>query len=327
MIADFSSFIELVAAIYLTISLDDLLLRRFWTPDYAKKLEREFDGIVIPQIAKRPTLQRAKELSSKEDARSRKRGALMFSLTVILLVAIGFEPTLGIKECFQAIAYCTVLIMVVILYTLDELFLRSWWAVIISVGLLLLLFIVFLFWLPCYAFYELWSSGAINRAVFYVKPLMVFVLLSPILWQILRNWIYSRYYLPYIVDLVTQKANEYNKAMTINPKQGHKISEVAKPYLDVIGYAIAANEEDRLIKPFLDILVAELSDIKYVPLLPELVWYSYKTYRKKHPHTHTLARYYKQYYAQQPLPKIESFCNSNGIDYDAFRNYHLKHSK
>ena len=37
MIDDFSSFIELVAAIYLTISLDDLLLRRFLDPRLCKE--------------------------------------------------------------------------------------------------------------------------------------------------------------------------------------------------------------------------------------------------------------------------------------------------
>lgn len=53
MISDFSSLIELFAAIYLTISLDDLLLRRFWTPDYKKKLESEFEKIKMPEMAKK----------------------------------------------------------------------------------------------------------------------------------------------------------------------------------------------------------------------------------------------------------------------------------
>ena len=48
MISNFSSLIELFAAICLTISLDDLLLRRFWTPDYEDKVKKEFANIMMP---------------------------------------------------------------------------------------------------------------------------------------------------------------------------------------------------------------------------------------------------------------------------------------
>ena len=66
MISDFSSLIELFAAIYLTISLDDLLLRRFWTPDYKKKLESEFEKIKMPEMAKKTIIKRTEDYSSYE---------------------------------------------------------------------------------------------------------------------------------------------------------------------------------------------------------------------------------------------------------------------
>ncbi len=328
MISEFASFIELFAAIYLTISLDDLLLRRFWTPDYAKRLERGLESISIPNLAKRPTLSSAVASSKKEENRSRKRGALMFALMVLLLIIIGYEETISqIGQIGQAFLYLSLFVLTLIIYVFDFFFLRKWLGVLCAVIFLSLFVIIVCCFLPSVSFYKAIANRESPLLVSYAKASLVFTLVFPVFWQLLRNRIYTHYYLSYILGEVNDKANEYNNALMFDTKKGHKMSKVATPYLDVTGQAIASGDGDRPIKPFLDVLLGELSRIVYVPSLFPLLKYSYKTFRDGHYPKRKLKKYYKEYTSRNPLPKMEKFCEEKGIDYNAFHDFHIRRIK
>lgn len=326
MIANFSSLIELFAAIYLTISLDDLLLRRFWTPDYEKKVTEEFEKIKMPDLAKRPTIQNAAQLSVDVEKRSRKRGGLMFGLTVSLLIIIGFEEYFVSLDLFCRASLLLLLISgISLVYIFDYFFLKSWWSL-LWVTLLMPLFIgVIAFVLPhfsiCAKMNESDSGGSL---VIVVKIVLVLALILPVVWQLFRNWMYTRYYLQYIIDQTSVKAKEYYMALRCDPSKGHKMSEIAQPYLNAVGKAVAAGNGDRPIKPFLDILQKELSKIEYVPTLYPLLKYSSQSYKKKHLSRRRLKKLYTKYKCYPKLPSMEKFCEDEKINYEAFKAYHLE---
>lgn len=328
MISGFASFIELFSAIYLTISLDDLLLRRFWTPDYAKRLELGLRSITMPELVKRPTVTAAADSSKREESRSRKRGMLLFALTVQLLIIIGCEDTLlNIGQIGLSCLYCLLFLLTLIFYVFDDLFLKTWKRVLLSVVFLSMFIVFYCYFLPLIGLYKPYIDERIPLMNTVAKVAMIFTLLTPVLWQLIRNRIYTHYYLLYILNVVNEKAKEYSEALAFDTKKGHKMSDVAKPYLDVTGQAIASGDEDRSIKPFLDVLQRELSSITYVPSLLLLVKYSYKTYAESHYSKHKLDRLYKLYMSKKPLPKMEKFCEEEGIDYNALHGYHLRKLK
>ena len=325
MISNFSSLIELFAAIYLTISLDDLLLRRFWTPDYEDKVKKEFANIKMPEIAKRPTYNSTGEYSTIEDGRSRKRGGLMFGYSMILLIIVGFEDYFKpLGDLGQAGLLILFIGAVLVVYLFDGFFLKSWWGVLratiwipVSIGLI----VVVLSQLECYKPLAQEKYGCL---VLIAQILLVIALILPVIWQLIRNWLYTRYYLNYVTDQAREKAADYNAALACDPKKGHKVADVASVYHDAIVQAVAAGDGDRIITPFLDILKAELRQIEYVPSLLPLLRYSWNYNKKHNPSERKLKKLYKQHKDCTPIPKMEKFCKDNDIDLAVFRAYHQK---
>ena len=45
MVADYSSFLEFVGAVYFTMSLSEYLTSKIWSPEDAKKFDRALDGL------------------------------------------------------------------------------------------------------------------------------------------------------------------------------------------------------------------------------------------------------------------------------------------
>ena len=317
MIAEFSSLIELSAALYLTISLDDLLLKRFWTPDYGAQVQNEFKKIQMPNIAKRATIDNANNLSTIEDNRSRKRGGLLFSLTVILLIISGFEEQIrGDVDAISASVEGTMICMFLLVYAFDNLFIRNWWHVLLFAlfipGSCLIIGQGVIALSPGFIA-SLESTEFDEKAL---RTVMLIALLAPVLWQLLRNWVYSKYYLQYIIGETKKKAGDYDAAIKCD---GHNLTDIAPQYLNVVGDTFAAGDRDRPITPFLNVLQDELSGIEYVPSIIPLIRYSFNLYKKPRLPKRKFEQYYVEYSQMQHPPKLEVFCRQRGIDYKSFR--------
>lgn len=325
MISDFSSLIELFAAIYLTITVDDLLFRRFWTPDYAKKLDKEMEKIKMPALAKRSTIEKTTILSSLEERRSRKRGAIMFGLSVILLIVIGFENYFApLGDIGRSGLLSLLVLFVLIIYFFDDCLLKSWWSVLTSVVVVPLLIGLVAIFLPLLAGYEDRAKESHEGYVLLARMFLVVALILPVLWQLFRNWIYTGYYLTYIIEQTKDKAKDYNDALRYDHTKGQKVKDVATEYHDAVLQVVAAGSGDRPITSFLEILKENLAKIEYVPTLIPLLKYSYRSYKKKHISKRRLKNLYDRYKTILPAPKMEKFCEDEGISFEKFKAYHLK---
>ncbi|MBR6746991.1 MAG: hypothetical protein IKL83_06405 [Muribaculaceae bacterium] len=319
MIGSLSSFIELFAAIYLTITLDDLLLKRFWTPDYALEMEKAISGIKLPTIAKNDVLKMSKSVLQDEDKRSRRRGGIMFYSAVLMLILIGFES--GTEE-FSNIEVVTLILyslFISIVYIFDEVFLKSTSRVIISIMASTILAI---------------SSGVsvvccdklvtvliiVPKIRNVVKFIIVAFLVLPVLWQLLRNRIYTRFYLSYIVYIIDKKAREYKYAVEYNKSKGSQMSLVAQPYMDVVADNIAASDRDRTITPFFNILKAQLLSVDYSPNIPNLIKSSILIHRRYYPSKRTLDRLCKKYNTLSNT-SIKDFCEKHNVDINVFKKH------
>lgn len=321
MISAFSSYIELFAAIYLTISLDDLLLKRFWTPDYESKMSKALKSIKMPGVALSSILQQTKSLSRIEEARSRKRGVLMFGLTVWLLILSGFEEKLlMVGQNGEAIILIALSILTLIAFGFDDRFLKTGWSVIIVT--LLIPFIVSLIFLSSRRceFICMFYSRADIVLVFSAQLLLLFSLLLPVVWQLFRNWLYTRSYIQYIVDETSMRAKEYRYALSYQ-KGTHQMTKVAKPYMNIVADSLGDNWQDLQITSLINTLKSELSKIVFVPRMLVLLRCLHERKRKYHPGKHRLNRLVKEYENQNTKNRIDQFCQEHNIDTAAFKAY------
>jgi len=321
--SDLSSYIELFAAVYLTISLDDMLLKRFWTPDYEKEMEQAFKRINLPDVAKGKAFARASSLSSIEESRSRKRGVIMFSLSVLLLIFIGLEdciPFLKNETGYICVLILTFLYSVVFL--LDELFLKTGSRVFVVAFCTPVVCSLLIYALVSDARLELMlQSGLSINWELVSKCFVIIALLMPVLWQLFRNWLYTRFYLLYIVEQTAMKAKDYNYAINYNQKKGDKMSLVAKPYADFVAETIAQGDQDRQITPFMNTLMDELESVDYLPVLSSLIYQSYLMHRKHYPSVARLKKLSKQYDALRKKVPLEEFCKKHNVEDYRLREY------
>ena len=92
MISQFSSFIEFLAAIYVSMSLDNDFCKRFWTPDFFKEIDNVFGDFQIENKLVYDKIKGSiKDKSENIQNSSLKRGGFMLGFCVFLLIYIGFE--------------------------------------------------------------------------------------------------------------------------------------------------------------------------------------------------------------------------------------------
>lgn len=321
MIGNLSSFIELLAAIYLTVVLDDLLFKRFWTPDYEQELKVALDKIDLPTIAKTEIFKRAKLISNLEDRRSRKRGGIIFFFAMLMLVFIGFENFNFFRNTnLESVLISIFAVIVLLVYIFDSCFLKN---VIWVAGLLLISpILVFI----CYIATA--NIIIIDRLSHYfisweiaANIIVVVLLVSPIVWQLFRNWMYTRFYLQYIIYIANQKAEEYNYAINYDHAKGSKMDLVAPPYVNHVAESIASHEQDRAITPFIRVLKQELFAINYVPNIYDLVKSSVHIWRKHNPSKTKLKRLCREYERMKHKPNLEMYCKQNNIDVNILKKY------
>lgn len=325
MIGELSSFIELFAAVYLTISLDDLLLKRFWTPDYKNKMEESFKQIKMPELAKKQSLKNTEGISALEETRSRKRGIILFCFSVSLLILIGLESGLSIKgKNYESVGIVLAAFLYLCVFTFDGFCLKTGWRVLIfglSVPVLAILCLVLLGRKVEMSAY-LDSSSDVWFT--YAKIIIILTLVTPVLWQLFRNWIYTRYYLLYVVEQTTMKAEEYDYAVNFNTQKGDKMTMVAKPYMDHVAISISQNDQDRDITPLLSTFLNELANVNYIPSIIPLMKSSFLMHKKYFPSKWRLRRLQTKYDSlgkSSKKPSLELFCKENGVSLSLFKEY------
>lgn len=206
----------------------------------------------------------------------------------------------------------------------DGFFLKSWWAVLRIITVISAFTGIVAVVLLQLKGYEPYAEEEHKMLVLAAQVLMVLALVLPVIWQLIRNWLYTRYYLNYIVDQTREKAADYNAALTCDPKKGDKVKSVNQVYHDAIVQAVVAGNGDRVITPFLQVLESELKQIEFIPSLVPLLKYSWRYNSFHYPSKRRLKRLYKEYKRCNPAPKMEKFCKDHDVDTIAFRSYHQK---
>lgn len=255
MFGNFSSFIEFLAAVYVSMTLNNDICRRFWTPNYTSKFREAlnsynfegsskfFDGIVEDVDNHHKHI---------EDL-SQKKGAIMLVLCIVALIIIGFEESLDINGL--AVGFYISSFLSIITLTFSNFFLKKWrWVVCSISGILLFSFLGYSFST------ELISYTQHLKFLFEIRRIvLVIFLLIPIIYQLFINWLHSSIYNRHLNAIFSKEYDDYAKAKS--GLANHNVALVSRDYREAIGSSLIRKDEQDSVNVLADVLKSRLSGI------------------------------------------------------------------
>lgn len=280
MISQFSSLIEFLAAIYVSMSLDNDFCKSFWTPDFFKEIDNVFDDFQIENKFVYDKIKGSIKVKSENIQNSSlKRGGFMLGFCVFLLIYIGFEDGTKCSDPYYNLPISIICLAVFLITSfLYKYVFKNWRFVVYLLTFIIIGFFFLKYHLPQ-------STGAIQSLsesqVYFLSVLQysmpylgigifIFCALFPILHQVLTNWVYSRAYKEYL----TQKIN-FEIKLYKDSKRGieeHNRNIVAKVYYDAFNESYFSSNSDRDITVLNDVLYKRLMKIT-VPSIMLLLLY------------------------------------------------------
>ena len=345
MAGDLGIFIQFLAAIYVTISWDNLMFHRFWSPDYYTLVNRQL-SVISKEFSSNKLGQLRNQIKEKEgflESKSRKRGVFMLLLSLTMMVYIGFENPLPVN--YSSIDLQIHNLPIVVLFILSGVILitshwtlHTWKNTIVCFLVILILFIVSLYycsdiplikdaWNPCY----------------YAKPMMVVVFILPILYQLYVNWLYSKAYVVYLHIAITEEKESY-----LSSKKGideGKEELISENYNKVIKKLYVQNiKGDKALTTINEFLFDQLKDVCSPPTPYTLLrtWWKNREVdvtqgvenasesEETLPMTDTSTEYdkvlfeklFSEYESLSPKISLKKYCNEKNVDYEKFHGYH-----
>lgn len=280
MISQFSSLIEFLAAIYVSMSLDNDFCKRFWTPNFFKEIDNVFSNFQIENELVYDKIEGSiKDKSENIQNSSLKRGGFMLGFCVFLLIYIGFEDGTKCSDPYYNLPISIICLAVIFITSfLYKYVFKNWRFVVYLLTFIIVGFFFLKYHLPQsigtlqgYSELQINFLSIIQNSMPYLEiGMFIFCALFPILHQVLTNWVYSRAYKEYL----TQKLNSEIKLYK-DSKRGieeHNRNLVAKVYYDAFNESYFSSNSDRDITALNDVLYKRLMKIT-VPSIMLLLLY------------------------------------------------------
>lgn len=234
MIGDYSSYLEFIGAVYFTMSLDDILKRKVWSPQDEVRLKKAIDGFDInndPSLKKAIVHANRAKGDELQAELSKKSVFGLFSVGALLLVC-GYEPCIADDPLKLSVLHLTVLYVSIAL--IASLFLGLMWFAFkkwkYTSTLLVLTFIAFF---VIYYFRLVYGESEIETLCLKYTGLIVSTIITiPILWQLFISWMYKSIFYGYIKSKI-KDANEKYKQVTGHINDGN-LNDVPEAYKKII---------------------------------------------------------------------------------------------
>ena len=268
---DFSSLIEVFAAIYVSMFLDEILVN-IWTPDYRDRISQMIKSMNIPAVSFLE--KKVKDnigFNANDISGHMKRKALFFFVYCISLLLIsGLENH---SENLQKHGYLIVTILSVFgaMFTfIGRLVFIKYSRVTLSVVLYSIIFTLLYFSQITDYLCEDYGLGWIGYKT--AVCCFLIVISVPVIWQIFLIWIYSSPYKGYMQEKIYKEAYIYGKAYI-----AYKVKDIAalpKEYEIVARDFISAPapEEDTSLSSLNNILVGRMEALCELPNVMKVFW-------------------------------------------------------
>lgn len=217
MLSELNTIVQLFAALYVTITIDNIVIRRFWTPDLYTIIEKtlsKFD-FALSSPAQIGLLATIKSSAAVVEKQSRLRGAYFLILCISILIFNCLECNIPIIN--TPIYYFSIFITIIVAFCVYIYGMYKWtrWSsVIVSYIILLIVFALNLI-LPLYiekfGGWKLWMTSNVTTILLLDKISIIVLLSIPILIRLFLNWLYSSVYVECLNERLNKEYDSYKK--------------------------------------------------------------------------------------------------------------------
>lgn len=349
MMNDLNTLVQFLSAIYLTITIDNLMFKRFWTADLYSMTEKSLSGFdfCLSSPKKKALLSAIKSRAVTTEQIARRRGGYFLLFCLSLLVFFALENSLSSE--LRAIAHFSLiptLMIVFIVYIFGIFSWNRWKQIFIYYGLVVLLFVVGTTVLMNYRFLFDWIINHESTIILIDKILTICILVVPIVVRLYSNWLNSEVFVRYINNKLEDESQAYQK--TKNAIRTKNQSDCDPRYDSVYKkvFFSGSGSEDSMETALVDKLVERLEKlckphsvwllIKYryskdfkntletEALRVEVVTYTLPTSTDEKLKKVDYAPYMNEY-RKLKGKKIKDFCAERGIDENGFKAYRKNH--
>lgn len=334
MVSSLDSFLQFIAAICFTITIDSSVFQRFWNADYygiIKKCLSKYEVKTSTPKAKELDLYIEKHKRVIE-ASGRMQGAYLLLVSCILIVYELFESIFVECESVHNIAISIVLLFSFIVVTFTN-WLNKWEKVILLWGITIILLITLTIVSVLYSSeIEPYVDLILSRIL--LRILLVLSVGIPVGCRFLYNWLYTNRYPIFLDASLFEEKKEFEAAKkAIKEKDKNGLPEKYQgafrdAYMDEMKNA---SEEEDVVASCTDLYYNQIESIvdrqptffqlfkrTKKDVCSELLMISSPIPQLKEFDKNEMQRYVEEYYKLTARPKMKDFCCQKGIDYVKF---------
>lgn len=356
MVTDYSSFLEFIGAVYFSMSLDEILTRKIWSPLDIKKESRALDylGMKDDDDFKNAVLDANKKKGEILQHELTKKSVIGLFVIAFLLVFCGYEQEIYNPDNIEPLnllqlelAYSCVIFISSLFILQYKLFEKVKYVTLYVIGL----FVSFLVirWKTL-----VYNNSCVEHFVIENIGLFVCVIVTiPILWQIFITWIYKSVFYGYVKTQIRNAQAEYARVLDLVKKQ--QFNQLPKQYHEIYMRTSQASNDttpkqalDDSLTEYQGALYNEIRTIGLKIRLSQLMlsWIVYKTKKflrwvkellssggkslmksKKlvEKNYEDYAKKYKNMKLQNKNLKMKQFCEIVNINFEEFNRYYCKY--
>ena len=277
MLSNYSSLLELMAGVYFTMCLDNILTQKIWSVDYFAAFKKSLEELSFggnKSIASE-VVDQNRDLISIMQAKLTKKSVYMLTYISILLFACGVEANQSSTSSACGIYMFILLQSIITLIILcSSKFIFQKWSRTFNA----------LFW-PLTAIFVLSNSSYcvnlysyISFPVIGITHLVLFLVVYPILWQVFKVWAYKSQFYKYMNNTMIKVSNEYNNVLDIL-QNGGDINDLPEEYGKILQENTIKHKKDKTQKAIDDsitdytaLLQRKLKKIGYGTSIWTVLW-------------------------------------------------------
>ena len=277
MLSNYSSLLELMAGVYFTMCLDNILTQKIWSVDYFAAFKNSLEELSFggnTSIASE-VVDQNRDLVSIMQAKLTKKSVYMLTYISIMLFACGVEADQNPSTPACSIYMFVELQSLATLITLcSSRFIFQKWSRTFKTTICPLFFIFVLsnndYLVNLYSYIAIPVIGIIH--------LVLFLVIYPILWQMFKVWAYKSQFYKYMNNTMIQVSNEYNNVLDIL-QNGGDTSNLPEEYSKILNDNTIKHKKDKAQKAIDDsindytaLLQQKLKKIGYETSIWTVLW-------------------------------------------------------
>lgn len=264
--SELNTIVQFFSALYVTITIDSLMFKRFWTPDIyhvinGKLKEYQF---ALSTPAKDDLMEVIKGYANNIDEQSRRRGGYFLLLCITLLIIFSFEDSFTNEGAlFSALLLSTITSGVIYLIGV---FKWSRWLNIVESYAIVVLFFTFCYYalnmdIIADSKLGLWVADSKESICFVGKISIITILLVPILIRLYINWLNSAVYVRYLVDKLQNEYDAYTKTKSAISKRDESMVDTRYDSIYKKLFFAESSSQDQVYTALVNKLVEYLKEV------------------------------------------------------------------